>query len=360
MKTAISTVLISFMLISLTFSQENFNNQPFILRGKIIGQDAREIILKYFVDDKFKIDTAVIRNGEFIFQGNISEPKVAYIIMGNDLNTAKVYLDPCEMNISLTKDKFSEFKMTGSKTQNEVNEYSLLIAPILKQKDYENQLNETDLSFIYSHPKSYFSAVLLMSLDRNEFISLDSLKSVYNKLDLYIQNSALGKDIRQDIVKRENNKIGATAPDFKATDINNLPVTLSEFKGKSVVLLDFWASWCGYCRQSFPHLNEVYRKYHSKGFEIIAVSIDRNREAWISAIKQDSIDKWHNVPIAEKLAEGTSKRTKDDIIENYFVQGIPLKILISRSGIILGRWNGDSKENNESLDAQLAEIFKEK
>ncbi|MDP4275546.1 MAG: DUF4369 domain-containing protein, partial [Bacteroidota bacterium] len=93
------------------------------------------MILKYVVSNKYKRDTAILRNGKFIFQGNISEPKAADITMGNDLNTAHIYIEPGEMKISLTKDKFKEFKMTGSKTQDEASEYNLLIAPISKKRD---------------------------------------------------------------------------------------------------------------------------------------------------------------------------------------------------------------------------------
>jgi thiol-disulfide isomerase/thioredoxin len=122
-------------------------------------------------------------------------------------------------------------------------------------------------------------------------------------------------------------------------------------------LLDFWASWCVPCRQSLPHLKGVFRKYHSKGLEIIGVSTDFNRKAWISAVNHDSINIWHHVPVADKYAEGPSKITKDDIYENYFVQAIPLTILIDKNGKIIGRWLGSGTDNEKELDKKLAEIF---
>jgi len=111
---------------------------------------------------------------------------------------------------------------------------------------------------------------------------------------------------------------------------------------------------------AFPHLKNVFKKYHSKGFEIIAVSKDINKKAWLSAIKQDSTEIWHHVPVAEKFAYSQlTKYTKDDIYQNYFVQGIPLQLLIDRDGKIIGRWGGYSSENEKELDEKLAELFKE-
>ncbi|HEY5592177.1 MAG TPA: TlpA disulfide reductase family protein [Paludibacter sp.] len=146
------------------------------------------------------------------------------------------------------------------------------------------------------------------------------------------------------------------APDFKAIDVlTNRPVTYFEFKGKNVVLIDFWASWCGPCRMAFPHLKDVYKKYHSKGFEIIAASCDVDKKAWLSAIKQDSTEIWHQVHYTYSRI---AKYTKDDIYQNYFVQGIPLQLLVNRDGKIIGRWVGYSSENEKELEEKLAELFK--
>ena len=397
MKTFILTYFTFFILISLAFSQEKCDKQLFTLRGKIIGQNSGEIILKYVVSHKSKIDTALLNNGEFVLQGNISEPKAADLIMGNNLNTTQIYIEPGEMKITLTKDKFNEFKMTGSKTQGEANKLNSLLAPVLKQKEIvwkkyaalrdslskitsegllfeklektkeynlnsqlQDQLNSIKLQFIQSNPRSYLSADMLNFFNKNTVISLDSLKSLYNNFELIIQNSSSGKEIKKDIAKKQNNRIGAAAPDFRATDINNQLVTLSQFKGKNIVLMDFWASWCIPCRESFSHLKEVYKKYHSKGIEIIGVSIDFNRSAWISSIHSDSTNSWHHVPVAEKYAEGPTKLTKDDIYENYFVIAIPRLIMIDKNGKITGNWEGYSEQNHQELDQLLSKAFSEK
>jgi peroxiredoxin len=158
----------------------------------------------------------------------------------------------------------------------------------------------------------------------------------------------------------ENIKIGAFAPDFKALDINNQIVTLSQFKSKNIVILDFWASWCVPCRNSIPFLKNLYNKYNFDGLEIIAVSQDLDKDAWLSAIEQDSTESWYHIPIAEKYSQGPKYFTKEDIYSNYFIQAIPVTILINYDGKIIGRWMGESRENEEQLERKLKELAENK
>lgn len=207
------------------------------------------------------------------------------------------------------------------------------------------------------NPKSFLTVVYLRMLGSNEKISLDSTKSIFNGLDNSLKESSYGNNIIEVIRKKENILVGAQAPDFKATDLNQQTLTLSQFKGERFVLLDFWASWCVPCRESIPHLKTIYKKYHSKGLEVIAVSLDENRKAWIEAVKQDSTGMWYQIPIAEKWPCGPNQLTNDDIEQNYSYRGIPNLILIYKNGKIIGRLTSASKENQESLDRLLSQIF---
>jgi peroxiredoxin len=393
MRTSFTFFLSLFILISSCILHSVKNSNEFILQGEINGQDSGIIILSYFQNETRINDTTKIENGKFIFTGKISEPTQAILGDKNDFNRVFIFLEPRKMKISLSKDKYEECKMTGSKTQNESDLLNKMEKPFYerisilrhqknkindslknsnndsdmillekKTKEIDNRWSQTkksidsiQIKFLLENPKSFLAIINLKRLESNEIISLDSAKSIFNGLDSSLKVSSYGKNIIEDIRKKENIRLGAQAPDFKATDLNQHIVTLSQFKGKSVVLLDFWASWCVPCRESLPHLSTSYNKYHPKGFEIIAVSIDESRKSWIEAVKQNKMGMWYNVLIAEKWPNG--QITNDDIFQNYFNTAIPEQILIDKDGKIFYRHVGYSKESELSIDKLLQQIF---
>jgi peroxiredoxin len=119
-------------------------------------------------------------------------------------------------------------------------------------------------------------------------------------------------------------RTGQNAADLTLPDLNGKTVSLSEFKGK-VVLLDFWASWCGPCRHNNPRLVKLYHKYHDKGFEIYGVSLDEDTKSWKKAIRNDNLS-WTQV-IDDKGWNATS-------IATYGIDFIPSSFLIDRDGVI--------------------------
>jgi peroxiredoxin len=119
-------------------------------------------------------------------------------------------------------------------------------------------------------------------------------------------------------------KPGQTAADLSLPDLNGKLVSLSDLKGK-VVLIDFWASWCGPCRHNNPHLVKLYNKYHGKGLEIYGVSLDENMNNWKKAVHHDKLA-WIQV-IDDKGWEAPSA-------SSYGVDMIPSSFLIDRRGVI--------------------------
>jgi peroxiredoxin len=117
---------------------------------------------------------------------------------------------------------------------------------------------------------------------------------------------------------------GQTATDLSLPDLNGKNVSLSELKGK-VVLIDFWASWCGPCRQNNPRLVKLYNKYHGKGFEIYGISLDDDISSWKKAVHHDRLT-WIQV-IDDRGWEALSAST-------YGVDMIPTSFLIDREGVI--------------------------
>jgi len=388
-----SLVVLLLLIISACSSNQTKNEINFSLNGRLIGQDTGFIVLRYSHESTWKFDTAIIRNERFRFQGEIFEPTRATLI--DDEEEAEFYLEPATINITLDKEKFTDFEISGSKTQTEEDLINDMVKPVYEKldlwkhkrnfvsdsiknmkdeirkgkleselDDIDNQwflarkeLDQTWLKFVLENPKSYVAPYYLCILVENDGLSLDSMNLVFNVLDTAIQNSKYGILIKEEITKKENTRIGALAPDFKAYDINKEIVTLSEFKNKSIVLLDFWASWCVPCRQSIPYLKTLYKTYHPRGLEIISVSVDMKKEAWLQAIKEEGIDIWYNIPVAENYASGPSFITKDDIYYNYDVGAVPTYLLIDRNSRIIGHWKGLSAENEKSLYDRIAELL---
>lgn len=120
-------------------------------------------------------------------------------------------------------------------------------------------------------------------------------------------------------------------------------IRLSSTRG-SIVLLDFWAAWCAPCRQENPNLVKAYNQYHSKGFQIFQVSLDKTREAWIQGIQDDKLDKWIHVSDIQYW--------NSIVVPLYKIESIPSNFLLDKEGNIIA-----SNLRGEQLQIKLAEIF---
>lgn len=393
MKSSIYYLLIFFSLVLSNCSHPEKPNKSFTLIGKINGLDTGKIVLRFFPDSNSVFDTARISNGEFIFKGTINEPLNAELDAGNDSNKTSFYIEPAVMKIFLTRNKFSEFKMSGSITQEEYelidrlgannykNRRSLQDASFKNlelinntnneetKKQLEKENEELDkqieqsinndfkiwLDFIKAHPNSYLSPLYLLMLREREYLTFDSTKSLFNSLDIKVKVSKYGLHTTEFLKIQEKTQIGATAPDFNAIDINDQPISLAQFRGKKVILIEFWASWCHPCRSSFSFLKSLYKKYNSKGFEIIAVSnFDLNKDSWKSAIRQENIENFRHLATIFQRDKPINK----DILRDYPLSPIPVSFLIDKSGKIVGSWKGYSPENEKLLDNKLEELLK--
>lgn len=167
--------------------------------------------------------------------------------------------------------------------------------------------------------------------------------------NLYLQKYGDNKqpymaELKKNIDEAKNFMIGAVAPDFEQNTPDNKPMKLSDLRGK-VVLVDFWASWCGPCRRENPHVVKLYGKYKSKGFEVLGVSLDRKKESWEKAIAKDQLT-WSHV--------SDLKGWKNQVAKQYSVTSVPHTILLDKEGRILAR-----NLRGADLDAKLKELFGE-
>jgi thiol-disulfide isomerase/thioredoxin len=343
MKTIFKVCLILIAVSHLNCTQTINNANNFNLEGKVIGRDTGQIILNYGFGIKFHADTTQIKNGKFVFQGTIEEPTRATIIGGNDSNTVEIYIEPGKLNATLYNDKFKNIDLSGSNAQKELDILN-------KSLELTNNKDSVLLNFVSKHPNSYLTPYYLCVLN----LSPDTINKIYSGLNVNIQKSRFGKMVLGHIRQNLNTTIGEIASDFNAIDVNGDSISLAQFKGKNIVLMEFWASWCVPCREGIPHLKLLYKKYHSNGLEIIAVaSADKSRESWEAAINQDSTKIWHHV--GTFFRDGLT--INEQIALEYPWAPIPRTILIDINSKVLGSWQGRSTENTESLDMELKRIF---
>ena len=135
---------------------------------------------------------------------------------------------------------------------------------------------------------------------------------------------------------------GSEAPDFTQKPPEGEELALSSLKG-NIVLIDFWASWCGPCRRENPNVVRLYNQYKDKGFDILGVSLDNNKNKWIDAIAKDQLT-WKHISDLKGWASQLAKP--------YGVRGIPYTVLVDPNGQIIA-----TRLRGASLEAKLREIF---
>lgn len=167
--------------------------------------------------------------------------------------------------------------------------------------------------------------------------------SLYNATPIGYRENSWSKDLE---ILMKKFFIGKQALEFSQKNPEGKSINLSDFKGK-YLLLDFWASWCIPCRKENPNLLKVYKKYHQKGFEILAVSLDYDKTDWVKAIKEDGLI-WQHVSDLSGWKNKVSKKL-------YKISSIPSNYLIDPEGVII-----EKNLKGNKLTSVLNKLFPEK
>jgi peroxiredoxin len=171
------------------------------------------------------------------------------------------------------------------------------------------------------------------------FSFYDSIASKYEKS---MPNSTYTKTLVARVEKMRKLAVGSPAPEISLPNPDGETISLSSFKGK-YVMIDFWAAWCRPCRIENPNVVKMYEKYNDKGFEILGVSLDRTKDAWVKAIKDDGLE-WPQV--------SDLKYFQSEAASTYNIQAIPATYLIDPDGKILAK-----NLRGQALEDKLEEIF---
>ena len=375
-------LLAAFILPVLAYAQTTATPDPFTITGNFKNLPATSrAYLFYQLGANKVVDSADVVNGSFKFTGMLLFPENGYLVidhkgtgitkLGSEPDVLNFYLEKGIYYINGTDSAFTA-RVEGSKLNDDNAALNAQLKPLegpterliaevkAAPEDKKNepefrkamdarakaiQLQQISIlkNFVMEHPESYVCITVLNEMGPHSNNPAELLK-LFNGLSPDIKNSEPGKTLKQSIDKANVTGIGAIAPDFTQNDVDGKPVTLSSFRGK-YVLVDFWASWCGPCRQENPNLVKTYNKYKTKNFTVLGVSLDRpdGKADWLKAIKNDGLT-WTQVSDLNYWSNHAAVL--------YFIGQIPSNFLLDPNGKIIAR-----DLRGEDLDNKLAELF---
>lgn len=205
----------------------------------------------------------------------------------------------------------------------------------------EQDLNKKTTTFIHANNTCVVSAYLLKIYCKSW--GLKTSAQLYNKLSTELKMTDFGRSVKRFIDLNKEIDVGSRYVDFQQKSATGEPIRLSSVIGKKYVLLEFWSSWCGPCRKENPELVSLYKRYHSKGFDIFGVSTDGNAGQWKRAIVNDELP-WHNV--------SDLKGSENEAALIYGVWELPSNFLIDPTGKIIGK-----NLRGAELRKKLIELF---
>ena len=352
----------------------------FSINGTIGNLNApAKVYFDYMSNGKSASDSAILVNGRFTFTGQSSP--YSYVRMGlSHDGTGKdravyggdvIYFYMGNEKITIqSKDSLSNAGISGSAVNKEYDSYNRFIGGTImevtkaankafsagtpeQQKDSlffkgidasfrQNVANRAtkQIEFASRYPHSYFSVVALSEAGGTKGVA--AIEPAFAKLDTALKQTDMGQELVQRIKAAHTIKEGLMAPGFTLNDTEGHPVSLEKMRGK-YLLVEFWASWCSPCRAENPNLRAQYEKYHSKGFEVLGVSLDDNKAKWTQAITADNLP-WIHV--------SDLKGWNNEAARLYGVRAVPASYLLDPTGKIIG-----TNLRGESLNAKLASIW---
>lgn len=360
----------------------------FTLKGSAKSvANGSKIYLVFAENGQRLTDSAIVNNGTFEFKGKVTSP-----VMGNVFNKVNPYVKGTNTknmdytalfiepgNITLNSADSLKSAVAGGTAANIDN--AKLSAMLKSLTDQEKVLNDEYakytkeqkedkvvmdaligkfnvirdqktpiyLKFVKENPKSYISLMQLNSLASNDKVTAD-VEKLYAALSPELKATKIGQAIPSAIEATKKTAIGVMAMDFTQNDPDGKAVKLSDFKGK-YVLVDFWASWCGPCRQENPNVVEAFQKFKDKNFTVLGVSLDggntrTTKEAWLKAVEADQLT-WTHVSDLQGWNNAVSSA--------WGIKSIPANFLIDPNGKIIAK-----DLRGSALQNKLSEILDKK
>ncbi len=319
--------------------------------------------------------TAVVTDGVAVFEGAaITTPQNVMITVNGD-NTkrlARLFLEngTSEVNIVFTEGaKRPEVTVKGGRYQTVADSLNAIADKLYKENNMEAQmqaygkmndeekaafmkvydslnaiLSKSEADYIAAEPTSLYALETLRgSVEDMPVEEAEAKLAAFKALPEYAENKNIAK-IENVIAIIKSLQPGMVAPDFTQNGVDGNPVKFSDFyKQNKVTMIDFWASWCGPCRAFNPTLVKIYNEYKDKGFGIIGVSLDRDKDSWLKAIEDDKLEWLHVSDLGF---------WDNEVAKQYNVRFVPQSILVDQEGKIIKRHPGHD-ELSELIKANL-------
>ncbi|MCD0487779.1 AhpC/TSA family protein [Pedobacter sp. MC2016-14] len=352
---------------------------------KIIGKisprySESSVSLSYLDENGFKRDTVKVKNGMFLIQGHIKSPSKAKLAMVNNStaqsqslaaqirtrNEQDFYLENAEFNVlgdslenamikgGALQEDYLKLQSSTSTYRKEMSAIQSLLLKDLeagntninpettaKLRQLRRKIQDTSMDFAAANPDSYVSVNIISEIGGAS--NLMYIAAHYEGLTEKMKNTAMAKELRGRLEIAKKSSTGKKAIDFIQNDVDGMPFKLSSMQGK-YVLIDFWASWCGPCRAENPNVLKAYQKFKDKNFEVLGVSLDSDKAAWLKAIKEDGMP-WKQV--------SDLKAQENAAALLYGVRAIPQNFLLNPAGIIVA-----TNLRGEELEKKLVDIIK--
>lgn len=357
----------------------------YLISGEAKGvPNGKTVILK--TQDEFgivlNVDSTKVKDGKFEIKGKVKEPSMFAVFVSGLQQPVPFILESGEIEVKIDKDSLWKSEVGGTYSNDEFQKFNVQLNTIQKRmttfqnknmqkfleaqqkkdnvtveklkKEFETMQKEMD-DYMSKYPednsKSYISLLLIQNMFNSQKFELEKVKKIYNNLDDDLKTTSIGKKIAEKLKVIEDTKKKAKlastsgptqAPDFTAKTPEGVSVTLKQSLGK-VTIIDFWASWCGPCRKENPNVVALYNEFHSKGLNIIGVSLDEDLNKWKEAIAKDKIT-WIQVSNLKKWA--------DPIAKLYEVEQIPTTFILDSKGTIVAK-----DLRGEELKAKIKELL---
>ena len=313
-------------------------------------------------------DSADVVEGKFSFSGELELPEVWYLRFYDKKAYVSVFVENSQISVSGATLNRDSVTISGSSIQDALTKFNQGQEGFYKEMDKMEidymaareiedtaKMNQIDLDFnvvfdkindyivkyIGDNTSSVLAPYLLVSYLANDFTA-DQMDSTLKTFSKEIIDSKYVLKTQEISAKMRTTEVGAVAPLFAQNDPEGNPISLESFRGE-YLLIDFWASWCGPCRNENPNVVAAYNKYHAMGFDILGVSLDDNTEKWIAAVDKDALD-WTHVSDLKGWA--------NEVGQLYGVNSIPHSILLDKNGVIIAK-----NLRGEELHKKLEEIF---